>query len=200
LCEKSRYFSWNGMGQICLGEMNYEIGKYEQSSMNFNRVMVLLEKGELGLSWRSIGKIGFLRAEVAGGYHRIDPELLTRHVSEVKIACFEGVKCRFLSEIFFNMVSKYENRVEQLIQTAIQADKTNCMDFNLGKDYQTYARQLDRKGNFIQAKKYYEKSIDVFKKCMADGWIETSTEELEKMETSGNGRKMFTVTGTASDT
>jgi len=201
LCEKCRFFSWNGMGQMCLGEMNYEIGKYEQSSMNFNRLVALVEKGEISPSWRSIGKIGFLRAEVAGGYHRIDPELLERHASEVRIACFEGVKSRFLSEIFFNMGSKYENRAEPLMQTAIHADKTNCMDFSLGKDYQTYARQLDRKGNFIQAKIYYEKSIDVFKKCMADGWIEISTEELEKMETSGNGREMITVTrtGTASD-
>ena len=184
LCEKCRFFSWNGMGQMCLGEMNYEIGKYEQSSMNFDLLMVLVEKGELSPSWRSIGKIGFLRAKVASGYHRIDPELLERHVSEVKIACFEGGKYRFLSEIFFNMGSKYENRVGPLMQTAIRADKTNCMDFSLGKDYQTYARQLKRKGNFTQAKFYYEKSIDTFKKCIADGWIETSTEELKMMETS----------------
>jgi class 3 adenylate cyclase/tetratricopeptide (TPR) repeat protein len=173
LCERSHFFTWNGMGQICLGEINYEAEKYDKSFQHFNKLIDLTKKGEISPSWLNFGRIGAIRAQVAGRDHDVNLELLTRYVNGIKIACFEGSKSRFLSEIFFNLGTEYQSKSEDLIQKAIQADTRNGMNFSLGKDYYIYSQQLVKSDDHDKAKIYYKKAEETFQQCGADKYLET---------------------------
>lgn len=178
LCERSHFFTWNGMAQVCLGEMNYDTKKFDLSINDFNKLADLAKAGEVGPSWRNFGFLGAARAKTAMGDHDINLEMLTRQVNGIKVTSFEGSKLRLLSEIFVNTGQDYQSEAFRLIQNAIKADTINGMDFSLGKDYQEYARQLLRSGDLFQAKINYKKGIEIFKKCGADGWVKNTEKEL----------------------
>jgi len=179
LCERNGFFTWNGMAQICLGDIQYEVGNYEISVDHFNKGTSCAKKCKVGPSWYNIGLIGAIRAKTATEDCNINLEQLTKYVNEIKYTSLEGIKFRFLSEIFFNMGEEYFEKATDLIQRAIQADKKNGMKFSLGKDYYIYAKHLKNFGNATVTEAYYQKAKEIFQRCKADNWVKTIEKELE---------------------
>ena len=58
------------------------------------------------------------------------------------------------------------------------ADKRNGKMFYLGQDHALYAELFQRIGDQLKAKENLNKSIEIFKECGADGWVEKYEKEL----------------------
>ena len=69
------------------------------------------------------------------------------------------------------------SEAEDWIRAAIAADDKNGVLFELGRDYLVYAVILKRKGDQSKAKENLSKSIEIFKECGADGWVEKYEKE-----------------------
>jgi len=52
------------------------------------------------------------------------------------------------------------------------------MRWNLARDYALYADLFKRKGDIPKAKENLNKSIEIFKECGADGWVDKYEKEL----------------------
>ena len=91
---------------------------------------------------------------------------------ENKTTSFDGLIRRYLVEILINIDSPHFAEAENWIEKAIEADTRNGMMFYLGQDYALYAELFQRKGDQSKAKENLSKSIEIFKACGADGWVE----------------------------
>ena len=103
---------------------------------------------------------------------------LEKRVIDVKVPSAQGSAYRTLSEAYQNSGKPYYYKAEDWILKAIQADRTNDMQFNLGKDYMVYAKQLLAKDMSRQAKKNFGYAIKIFQTCGADGWVEKAEKDL----------------------
>jgi hypothetical protein len=52
------------------------------------------------------------------------------------------------------------------------------MRWNLARDYALYAELFKRKDDLPKAGENLSKTIDIFKECGADGWVEKYEKEL----------------------
>ena len=55
------------------------------------------------------------------------------------------------------------------------------MMWNLAKDYALYADLFKRKDDLPKAKENLTKAIEIFKECVADGWVEKYEKELASL-------------------
>ena len=56
------------------------------------------------------------------------------------------------------------------------------MNFYLAKDHAAYALLHKNMGKLQAARENFEKSIDIFKQCGADGWVERYEKELAALQ------------------
>jgi tetratricopeptide (TPR) repeat protein len=88
---------------------------------------------------------------------------------------------RLIGEILLNIDDQHMNEAEDWIKKAIEADKTNGMMWQLGRDCTSYAELLKRKGDLSQAKENLNTAIEILKECGANGWAKRYEEELAKI-------------------
>ena len=172
-CEKSKNFTWHTGAQLCLGELNYETKKYDDSFNAFNQSTDWAKKSDLGVSILNLAMIGAALAKSAMGDQIINFEELTTLADDINMPSYEGCKSRFLSETLINMGNENHKEAEELIQKAIQTDIRNGMNFSLGQDYRIYSQLLVKSGDPDKASIYYKKAEETFKQCGADQYLET---------------------------
>ena len=88
---------------------------------------------------------------------------------------------RYIIEILLNLNDQHFSVAQDFIEKAIEGDEKNDMKWFLAKDYLLYADLLKRKGDPLKAKKNLNKSIEIFKECGADGWVEKYEKELASL-------------------
>jgi tetratricopeptide (TPR) repeat protein len=108
----------------------------------------------------------------------VDLESLYAHSRNNKIKVAEGWIQRYIGEILLNIDDQHISEAEHWIQKAIEADQRNRTMFHLGKDYALYAELFKRKGDRLKARENLGKTIEIFKECGADGWVEKAEKEL----------------------
>jgi predicted RNA polymerase sigma factor len=67
---------------------------------------------------------------------------------------------------------------EDWIIKAIEADQSNGVLLNLGKNYALYAELLRRKGDTEAARKNMNKAIELFRNCGADETLRKAEKKL----------------------
>ena len=76
-----------------------------------------------------------------------------------------------------NLDDTHMSAAEDWIRKAIEANKENGTIWYLANDYSLYAKLFKRKGDKSKARDYFHKSMDTFKECGADGWVEKKVEK-----------------------
>jgi hypothetical protein len=66
-------------------------------------------------------------------------------------------------------------------QKAIETDIRNGMRWQVAMDHAGYANWFKKKGDRTGAKEQLTKSIDIFRECGADGWVEKYEKELANL-------------------
>ena len=177
-CERINVFSWNAMAEECLAEINFEIGKYQESETHWEKTVRLVKHNKFLSSWENSSKISAAKAKMKKNENDIDLESLYDLASKVKVRIHEGRSRKNIGEILLNFNDHTVAEAEDWIKKAIEADEKNDIVFYLGKDYALYAELFKRKKDKSKAKENLAKAIGIFKECGADGWVEKYEKEL----------------------
>jgi class 3 adenylate cyclase/tetratricopeptide (TPR) repeat protein len=177
-CERENFYSWNSLARFNLGETYFEMRIFETSKEHYKKGTWILENNRFLPSWVNLAKVGLARSKVMNKEKDVDLESLYAHFRNNKVKVIEGWIQRYIGEILLNIDDQHLSESDHWIQKAIEADLRNRMMFHLGKDYALYAELFKRKGDRLKARENLGKSIEIFKECGADGWVEKAKKEL----------------------
>jgi tetratricopeptide (TPR) repeat protein len=176
--ERINYSTMSMVASIYLGETYFDRGEYPKSQYYYNKFISLLEQSRILPSRINLGKILSARAKVMNNDKAINLNTLYEYADQNKVKLLEGHMARGIGHILMNIDDDHISEAEHWINKAIGADQRNRMMFHLGKDYALYADLFKRKGNRAKAQENLDKTIEIFKECGADGWVEKAEKEL----------------------
>ena len=174
-------FAWEAIAKMIFGDIYLELGDYEKSKLNYLDSSSILEPHSYYYSWQCLNKTAAARAAVLNNEWDIDLEVIKEYVPAVKIKGYEGWIRRCFADILLNMNGKYLDDAEGGIRQAIEADQRNGMRFHLAQDYALYADFCKRTNDPQKADEYLNQSIQIFKECGADGWVEKYESQIKEM-------------------
>jgi tetratricopeptide (TPR) repeat protein len=178
LCERINYMGGNYTADLTLGEAYFQRGEHKNSQRHFEKATSMAENSKWSNSLVNRCKIGITRAKVMNNEKEINLEPLYQYVHENKFILYDGLIRRYLAEILINIDPANMTEAEDWIEKAIEADKHNGTLFYLGQNHALYAELLLRKGDQSKGKENLNQSIEIFKACGADGWVEKYEKEL----------------------
>jgi len=181
LCERIDFFIWIAFANIYLADNYFEFQEYGRSMLCYEKALRCVEKFGFGHSWLNFCRIGIARAKVMNNEKEIDLESLYGYAQENNIKKYDGQMRRYIGEILLNIDDQGLNEAEDWIRKAIEADKSNGMNWYLGRDYAFYAELFKRKGDRSKAKESLSKAIGILRECGADGWVKKYEEELASL-------------------
>jgi tetratricopeptide (TPR) repeat protein len=169
---------WNGIAQFNLGEIYFDIGKYNKSDDHYGKAIGLFDQNRSSPSTANLAKLGLVRTQVKKAEKDVDLESVNENEYKSNYKIHEGWRARYLGEILLHINKQHLFDSEDWIKKAIEADKRNGMMLHLGKDYTLYSDLFKRKGDLSRARENLIKAIEIFKECGADGWVKKYEMEL----------------------
>ena len=171
-CDKIEIYTWNAFTQHNLAELYFDMGEYDKSKIHYVNSISVMKKNQTMPSWNKLNRVCLAKAKVMGNEKDIDMEPLFEDESSNKIELYSGLIKRSLGEIFLNLDARHIFEAENWIKKAIETNTHNGMMWQLGKDYALYAELYKRKGDQSKAQDMLKKSVNIFKKCKAQGWVD----------------------------
>jgi tetratricopeptide (TPR) repeat protein len=178
--EKINMVAHNAVANQWLGHVYFDLGNYHKAQDHYTTAIYGREHSGLAPSSAKLNRIALLRAKVLSGDKDINIELMYRYVRENKVRIYEGCMARYIGDILFHLDERFSTAAEEWIGKAIEADNRNGMSCDLGRDYALFGEFFKRKGQTSKAEEYLEKAIELFKRCGADGWVQTTEETLSE--------------------
>jgi Tfp pilus assembly protein PilF len=80
-----------------------------------------------------------------------------------------------------NSNEQHFSEAESLIKKAIEEDEKYDMRWHLARDYALYAEIFKQQADPKLAGENLNKTIEIFKECGADGWVEKYEKELASL-------------------
>jgi len=180
LCERINYLGLGSLANWSLGEIYVDKEEYHKSVEYFKKQSLFLESIGLTLYMDS-ARLALARAKIMNDESDINLESLLGCVNQNKVKLYDGLIRRYISEIFLKVDDKHLSEAEDWIKKAIEADKRNGTKWNLGKDYAHYSELFKRKGDQLKAEENLSKTIEIFRECGADGWVEKYEKDLAEL-------------------
>lgn len=177
LCERINFPTWLCVAHMGLAETYFELGEFDKSNEHYSRYSEIFERNRLFPSHVCTGRIGAIKSQIMRG-RGVDLKIFNELNSKIKLTCAKGWASKMISEGFSNVDNQHIADAESWIMKAIDADRTNGMNFYLGRDYIQYYNILKRNGDRVNAREKLGKAIAVFRECGADGWVEKYEKEL----------------------
>ena len=179
--EKISMFAHNAMAHQWLGHVYFDLGLYQMAQDHYASAVRVREYSRLSPSSANLNRIALARAKLLSGKKDIDLELIHRYARESRVKIYEGCMARFVGDILRHLDDSHSAEAQGWIERAIEADKRNGMDCDLGRDYALYGEFFKWRGESSKAKEWFEKAIEAFKACGADGWVCQTEEALSKV-------------------
>jgi tetratricopeptide (TPR) repeat protein len=164
-----------------LGFVYSGMGEYQKSKDHYNKSISFGEHSGESPSVIKSYKTSIARVKVMNNEKNIDLKSLYGYVAENKSKQYEGWIQRNIGEILLNFDDQQLSNAKDWIEKAIEADKKNSMMWHLAMDYALYAEVFKRKSDQSKGRKSLNKSIEIFKECGADGWVEKYKKELSAL-------------------
>jgi len=123
-------------------------------------------------------KISIALAKVMNNEKDINLNEVYKWYEDIKSKYVGGWVQNYIGKILLSIDDQHISEAEDWIKRAIETNQKYCMMWNLARDYALYADLFKRKGDLVKAKEKLNRSIEIFKKCGADGWVERYEKEL----------------------
>jgi class 3 adenylate cyclase/tetratricopeptide (TPR) repeat protein len=178
-CGKTGQKNWEAWSAGWLGLMYLELGKYSKSLEYLQKTISIGAHQRYFPSWYNFNKLCLERAKVVNKDRDIKlAELPSKYWGKNKMKIIEGNIARYIGEILLNVDDQHLAAAEEWIKKAIEADEKNGTLWSLGGDYALYSELFKRKRDLPKAREKFEKAIEIFKECGADGWVSKYEKEL----------------------
>jgi class 3 adenylate cyclase/tetratricopeptide (TPR) repeat protein len=177
-CEKTAQVVWGFWAPLCLGDMYFDMGRYEKAEDYYQRGLSILEPGRLLPSWVNMFKVAVARAKALNNERDINLSELFKYHKNNKFKVLEGWMARYIGETLLNIDDQSISDAEDWVKQAIEADKRNGMKLFLASENALYAELFKRKGTQSKAKINLQKAIEIFRECGADGYLKKAEKDL----------------------
>jgi class 3 adenylate cyclase/tetratricopeptide (TPR) repeat protein len=178
LCENTSHFTWGSWASAFLGDMYFDLGRFEKSIESYQRASSFLEKKRFGPSWLNLIRVAVARAKVLHGDSGISLKDVLKSFSQNKNKGFSGWIAQYTAEILFHLSEQLLPQARQWADRAIELDRMHGMQLLLGKDYLLSARIWKRMGDPVRAKDDLLLAAELFRRCAADGYFKKASQEL----------------------
>jgi class 3 adenylate cyclase/tetratricopeptide (TPR) repeat protein len=178
LCEKIDFVVFNAMARIFLSELCYDLKDYQNSEKHHARALDILESLGIYKSWTEFHKLGVAKSKVMQEEDASDLSTLYGYVNKNKVKLFEAWKQRYIGEILFHFDESYHSEAEDWIKKAISSDERDGMKWYLARDLALLGSLYKIRGDLKRSKTHLSDSVNVFKECGADGWVNKYEKEL----------------------
>jgi tetratricopeptide (TPR) repeat protein len=180
-CDRINFFSFNALVQQYLGEIHFETGEYNISKEHYDKAVWLTKYNRFLPSLTKLNRIGLLRSKIADGEKDINLDELYNHLKENKIKFHDSLIARYVINCLLGINDLHISDAEDLIKKTVEVDRRRGMKFYLAKDYALYAKLLKQKGDRTKAKEKLAQSVEIYKTCGANGWLEKANEEMDSL-------------------
>jgi tetratricopeptide (TPR) repeat protein len=167
--------------QYGLGMTFFDMEEYKISQKHYKRMATLYQDSCEWPTWVNCAEIALALAKVMNNEKDVNLDKIFKCYGNIKIKITEGWVLRCVGEILLNIDDRHISEAEKWIKKAIKSHKRNGMMWHLAKDHSLYAELFKRKGDLPKAKENLSKTIEIFKECGADGWVEKYEKELAKL-------------------
>jgi len=179
--EKIGMFAHNAMAHQWLGHVYFDLGLYQTAQDHYTKAIRVREHSRLSPSSANLNRIALTRAKVLSGEREVDLELVYLYTKETKVKIYEGCMARYVADILRHLDDSRSAKAQDWIEKAIDADKRNEMNCDLGRDYVCYGDFFKWRGQPLKAKECFTKAIEILEACGAEGWVRQTRETLSKL-------------------
>jgi tetratricopeptide (TPR) repeat protein len=176
--ERSTPVAWITLGYCYLGLMYSDLREYDNAVNCYNKVISILENASFLPSWIRLFQSCLIRTKVLRHDQDIDLSELFACYENYKVTFCKGWTARNIGDVLLNIDNNHLADAEIWFQKAIEDDMKNGFRWQVAMDHACYANWFKKKGDMQGAKEQLTKSIDIFRECGADGWVEKYEKEL----------------------
>jgi class 3 adenylate cyclase/predicted ATPase len=178
LLERSNQLGFAAGVNTYLGMIYFTMGDYETSQKQYERAISLNRYCNIFPSYIIFNKILKVLAKAMNNEKNIKLNEIFNWHENIENKWIEGLVSNYIGIILLNINDQYVSEAEDWIKRSIETNQKYGMMWNLAHDYALYAELFKRKGDLLKAKDNLTKSIEIFKECSADGWVEKYEKEL----------------------
>jgi tetratricopeptide (TPR) repeat protein len=182
--EKAFQATWGAYAAGNLGWIYHDMGNYDKANKYHQQCVSIFEDTGFCPSFLSCFKLSVENNRILNGEPDIDIHKLGALVKahEKKgLAMSKSFGSRCIGEIFLHIDDHHMAEAEAWIRRSIDFDVMHAVPWNLGKDYALYAEWFKKKGDIQGTKEQLTKTIELFRECGADGWVERTEKTLAKI-------------------
>jgi tetratricopeptide (TPR) repeat protein len=165
------------IGHYSLGEIYYLLKEYPKSKEHWFEGAKICEDEKYMPSILGCIKIDIIKSKVMNNDEDMDLNSLFRIENEIKLKPAKGRALNSICEILLN-TDKHISNVERWIKKAIELNRINGFTLLLAHSFNLHAEIFKRKGDLRKVKENLETSIEIYRQCGADGWVEKYEKEL----------------------
>ncbi len=178
LCENTTHFTWGSWASAFLGDMYFDLGRYEKSIEAYHKAFSFLEKKRFGPSWLTLIKVAINRARVLKGDSDISLPEVVNSFGQNKHKGFAGWIAQYIGEILFHLDESLLAQAREWTDRALEINRQNGMQLLLGRDHLLSARIWNRVGEPARAREDVIRAMETFQECGAEGYLKKASQEL----------------------
>jgi class 3 adenylate cyclase/tetratricopeptide (TPR) repeat protein len=177
-CGNTTHFTWGSWASAFLGDMYFDLGRYEKSIEAYHKAFSFLEKKRFGPSWLTLIKVAITRARVLNGDSDISlPEIL-KSFGQNKQKGFAGWIAQYIGEILSHLDGQMLPHAREWTDRAMEINRQNGMQLLLGRDHLLSARIWGRMDTPARAREDLIRAREIFQQCGAEGYLKKASQEL----------------------
>ena len=152
--------------------------EYKTSEKHYEKAIYICRHGSLFPSRANFLKIALAQTKLMHGEKDIKLNEIFKCCEDNKIKLWGAWMRYYIGKILLNIDDQHISEAEDWIKKAIETHNKYGMMWYLARDYALYAELFKRKGDMLKVKENLTKTIEIFKECGADGWVEKYDKEL----------------------
>jgi tetratricopeptide (TPR) repeat protein len=181
LSERINHLIFSGRAHYGLGMTYLDMGEYKIAQKHYERAISIYQDANFWLDWVNYWKMKLILAKAMNNEKDINLNEVFPYYEDNKEKRLEGSMQSCIGEILLNLDDQHISEAEDWIKKAIESHRKYGMMWYLAKDYVLYADLFKRKDDLQKARENLSKSIEIFKECGADGWVEKYEKELASL-------------------
>ena len=157
------------------------MGEYKIAQKHYERAISIYQDANFWLYWVNYWKMKLILAKAMNNEKDINLYEVFPYYEDNKDKRLEGSMQSCIGEILLKVDDHHISEAEDWIKRAIETNQKYGMMWYLARDYALYSELFKRKGDMLKVKENLTKTIEIFKECGADGWVEKYEKELASL-------------------
>ncbi len=178
-CERVDERQWRAGAYYFLGEVYFETENFLKAEKSHEKGYLVWKNSNQLPSLAYWLKAGLMRDRSMMGSHEINLKSLYINSTDNRLKITQSLIDSCIGATLANVNIGHLSEAQAWIQKAIEIDYKNGQSFLLGRDYIILAKCFKINGDLANARESFQKALNIFKECGADGWVEKYEIEIK---------------------